>query len=184
MKCDALFLHRPFRFPASALAGIPILASHVGFDTHLTTGYSPALAGRLGLQDTKPLFRPDRPDEAVPIGMVGALSDPVSLPVLQERIAAEFGGLDEAVLANDSSPVRHVAVMNALNPVLIALAAAQGATAYLTGQMRETARAAAQDHGVSVFAAGHERIELWGLRRLAREIRQAFPDVEATVIQA
>jgi putative NIF3 family GTP cyclohydrolase 1 type 2 len=183
-ECDALFLHRPFRFPMSALDGIPILASHLGFDTHLTTGFNPALAGALGLRDIQALFRPDRPDGAVPIGMAGILPEPLSLQDLQERITREFGGLDDTEVLEDAALVTRIAVMNALSPALAALAAEHGATVYLTGQMRENARAAARRLGISVLAAGHSRIEYWGLNRLEQEIRQAFPALETRILKA
>ncbi|MES2465121.1 MAG: Nif3-like dinuclear metal center hexameric protein [Armatimonadota bacterium] len=182
-KCDALFLHRPFHFPESALPGVPVLASHTGFDAHLTTGFNPALASALGLGEIQPVFRPDRPETIVPIGMIGTLAAPVPVGNLREQITVEFGGLENAIVLTDDAPVRVVAVMNALNPSLVALAAEKGATAYLTGQMRENARSAAGRSDLSVFAAGHERIEQWGLRRLAQEIRQAFPAVEALILQ-
>jgi putative NIF3 family GTP cyclohydrolase 1 type 2 len=182
--CDALFLHRPFSFPMAALDGVPILASHLGFDTHLTTGFNPALAGALGLCNIEALFRPDRPDEAVPIGMAGTLPEPLPLQNVQEQITREFGGLDDTSVLEDAAPVTRIAVMNALNPVLAALAAEHGATVYLTGQMRDNARAAARRVGISVLAAGHSRIEYWGLTRLEQEIRQAFPTLETVILKA
>jgi putative NIF3 family GTP cyclohydrolase 1 type 2 len=182
-ECDGLFLHRPFRFPVSALPGIPVLASHSGFDIHLTTGFNPALASALGLREIHPLFRPDRPGDAVPIGMIGTLAAPIPMRDLLHQITAEFGGYDEAAVVPDAAPSLRVAVMNALNPALIALAAEQGATVYLTGQMRENARTAARSSATSVIAAGHDRIEYWGLRRLGHEIRQALPAVETVVLR-
>jgi putative NIF3 family GTP cyclohydrolase 1 type 2 len=182
-ECDALFLHRPFGFPESALPGTPVVASHTGFDAHLTTGFSPALASALGLQEIQPVFRPDRPEIIVPIGMIGTLAAPITLRNFREQITVEFGGLDETIMLSDAAQVRVVAVMNALNPSLVALTAEQGATVYLTGQMRENARRSAERSGLSVFAAGHERIESWGLRRLAQEIVQAFPAVETVILR-
>jgi putative NIF3 family GTP cyclohydrolase 1 type 2 len=182
--CDLLFLHRPFSLPNSALPDVTVLAAHLGFDAHLTMGYNPALANELGLRQIQPLFRPDSPEETIPIGMIGTLDKPVPLAQLQAQITRQFGGLDDTVLFPDSALVGRIAVMNALNPTLIALAAEQGAGAYLTGQMRESTRLAAQNQRMSLFAAGHRRIELWGLRRLAWEISQAFPDLEICLLEA
>lgn len=182
--CDALFLHRPFQFPPDALPGIPVLASHAGFDAHLTTGYNPALATALGLQNIAPLFRGDRPGEVVPIGMIGTVDPPQTLKAWTEKVTQEFRGLDVSVLQDTGASVRRAVVMNALNPAMVVLASEQGATVYLTGQMRENARPAADLQGMSLLAAGHERIERWGLRRLAAETAMAFPELNVHLLQA
>ena len=182
--CDAVFLHRPFSFPSDALPGVPILASHLGFDAHLTTGYNPALATALGLQEITPLFRGDRPGEVIPIGMVGTVDPPQTLEAWTEKIIQEFGGPDVSVLQQTEALVQRVAVMNALNPALVTLASEHGATVYLTGQMRETPNTPLRRTEYPCWRRGHERIERWGLRHLGAEIALAFPDLTVHLLQA
>ncbi|MBC8103187.1 MAG: Nif3-like dinuclear metal center hexameric protein [Cytophagales bacterium] len=182
-RSETLFLHRPFELRADTLPGLPLLASHQGFDAHLTLGYNPAIATALQLIEIEPLFRPDRPRDPVPVGMVGNKILPMTWSGWRGQVTQEFQGLDEAMMQGDErAPIVRVVIMNALNPVLIALAAERGATTYITGQMREGAREAARELGISVLAVGHERIERWGLRRLACEIEQAFPGLKAKTL--
>ncbi len=53
----------------------------------------------------------------------------------------------------------------------------------VTGQFRPGARTRARELGMGVVALGHRRSELWGLRRLARELRDEFPDLAPEVFE-
>ncbi len=74
-----------------------------------------------------------------------------------------------------------MALMNAMRPELLEALAGLGVSVYITGQMRPGSLAAARELGLGVVALGHRRSELWGLRQLARELRDAFPDLSCTV---
>lgn len=179
---DALFLHRPFNLPAGLPENVPILAAHGAFDAHLGLGYNLALAGALGLRDITPLYRHQPGRAAEKIGMVGALADPASWPALRERLSDDFGGL-EVTADNGTGRIERLAVVGAMTAELVQDAADAGAGAYVTGQFREAARTAAEGRGVAVAAVGHRRSEMWGLRRLAFEIEEAFPGVFAAVLE-
>lgn len=182
---DALFLHRPFLLPDHVLPGVPVLASHRGFDAHLSVGYSPALAEALGLcPPLEPLHRADKGGARV--GMIGNLAEPESWYALRARLTAQFGGAELILpgrrLAEGGGMVDRMAVVGAMTPELLAEAADRGAQVFLTGQFREGSRKAAEASGVAVFAAGHRRAERWGMVRLASELTAAFPGLKAAVL--
>lgn len=182
VSLDALFLHRPFLLPPHVLPHLPVLASHKGFDAHLAMGYNRALADALGLlEPLEPLERADKGGAVV--GMVGRLREPVSWYTLRAHVAAEFGGI-ELALPGPFAMITRLAVAGAMTPELVALAAERGAEAYITGQFREVARKAAGQHGIAVLAVGHRRSERWGVARLARELMQQFPGLEAVVLDS
>ena len=168
----AVFLHRVHRLGA-AFPGLAVLNSHDAFDAALTTGPNMPLAERLRWHET----------EHIELEQASGL---IALPPQQdwERLLAalhdEFGGHD-ALLPPENSGVRRVALMNAMRPELLEAVAAKGVNVYVTGQMRPVALPTARALGLGVIALGHRRTELWGLRQLARELQDAFPDLSCTV---
>ena len=172
---DALFLHRAFglgeRFP-----GLGVLASHDGFDAHLTTGENLVLARQLGWQDVQPFKWEGR--------IIGLTATPPqhSWRAVQDALTREFGGRDAALEPQDEFHTR-LALMSAMKPELLGAVHQQGASIYVTGQLRVSAQLRARELGLGVIALGHRRSELWGLRQLAREIEDAFPEVRASVCE-
>lgn len=169
-RLDAVFLHRPWGLAPGALPpGTGLLASHRPFDERLTTGMNPALAARLGMAGPEPFGeRGGRP-----LGMIGSV---VRQPFAEflARVSGEFGGV-EAAEPPRGEEVARVAAANAMTDGLVREAAGRGADVYLTGQLRAPARAAVAAAGIGVVAAGHRRAEEWGLRELARLLRERLP---------
>jgi putative NIF3 family GTP cyclohydrolase 1 type 2 len=64
-----------------------------------------------------------------------------------------------------------------MTPELIARALESGAQAYVTGQLRQPARAPALAANLFVFAIGHRRSEQWALDILATLLRQQWPNL-------
>ncbi len=164
---DALFLHRHWGFQD---AGIGVLASHLPFDERLTIGYNPELAEALGLDAVEVLGTK---------GMIGDFAG--DFATLVERITAEFGK-PEAV--EPGGVVRRVAAVGAMTDALVREAAARGAGAYVTGQMRVPALRAVAETGMAVVAIGHRRSEVWGLHLLARLLRAEWPGLETIVLDS
>lgn len=173
LDADALFLHRA-RWVGDRWPGRGVLAVHDGFDTHLTTGPNWRLARRLDWRDVENVTWEGR--------TVGLLATPPQETgrAFHAALLAELGGEDTSWPPDDASFLR-VALMNAMNPALLAHVAGLGGNVYLTGQLRPSAAAAARELGLGVVALGHRRTELWGLRQLARELEAAFPGLEAVV---
>jgi len=173
LEADALFLHRSRRI-GDGWPGLGVLGVHDGFDEHLTTGPNRRLAARLGWADVQEVTHEGRR-----VGLI-ATAPQASWSELRAALHAELGGEDTSWLPPGPFSSR-LALMNAMNPVLITLVAGLGARVYLTGQLRPSAVAAARDQRLGVVALGHRRTELWGLHQLARELRLVFPGLETTV---
>ena len=168
----AIFLHRIHQLGA-AFPGLAVFNSHDAFDAALTTGPNMPLAERLRWH------QPERIELEQASGLI-ALPPQQDWERLLTALHAEFGGHDTLLSPKDSE-VRRVALMNAMRPELLEAVAAKGVGVYITGQLRPAALPTARALGLGVIALGHRRTELWGLRQLARELRDAFPDLSCTV---
>ena len=179
-QLDALFLHRPWRLSGGALPGeVGVLYAHLPFDDRLTTSDNAPLAAALGFRSREVLGVRD----GRRIGMIGDVA-PASAAEWLARVRAEFGGVEAVALADPDRPVSRVAVVGAMNERLVREAAARGAGCYVTGQMREPARAAVAETGIAVAAVGHERAERWGLAALAQLVRARWPGLAVSVERA
>ena len=172
-RLDALFLHRPWRLMPDALgAGVGVVWSHLPFDERLTTGYNPRLADALALAVLDPLGEKG----GRPLGMLGAAA-PAPAGAWAARVTAVFGGCEAELVPDPGAPVARVAVVGAMTDALVHEAAARGAGLYVTGQLRQPARAAAAETGVAVVAVGHARAEWWGVRALAHLVAERWGGV-------
>ncbi len=168
-RLDALFLHRPWKLEADKLPpDIGVLAYHLAFDECLTLGYNRRLADALGMADLYVLGH----KEGRPLGMLGTVW-PQSLDQMRQRCHDLFGGYGETT-GDMERAVQRVAVVGAMNDVLVREAAEHGADVYLTGQYRQPARLAVVETGIGVIEIGHRRSEEWGLRALAGVLRERW----------
>jgi putative NIF3 family GTP cyclohydrolase 1 type 2 len=170
-QLDALFLHRPWRLEAGQLPpdiDIGVLAYHLAFDERLTLGYNLRLADVLGMHDVVVLGH----KEGRPLGMLGTVRAQL-LDQLRLRCHGLFGGYGETTGDGERS-VGCVAVVGAMNDLLVHEAVARGADVYLTGQYRQPARLAVGETGIGVIEIGHHRSEEWGLRALAGVLRERW----------
>lgn len=176
-RLDALFLHRPWRLRPDALAPeVGVLYAHLPFDDRLTTSDSAPLAAALGLGGREVLGVKD----GRRIGMIGDV-DPRPAADVVAHVDAVFGGAEAVAIPDPDRRVERVAVVGAMNDALVREAAARGAGVYVTGQMRQPARAAVAETGIAVVAVGHERAERWGLGALAAIVRDAWPALDVVI---
>lgn len=176
IDADALFLHRAFGL-GERFIHLPVLASHDGFDARLTTGDNRPLAATLGWRERRPLVWQGK--------TIGYTARPPERDwrALVDMLEQEFGG-HERLLPPLSPTTSRIALANATRPELLDLAHEHGASVYITGQWRPGARLRAQELGLGIVALGHRRTEEWGLRHLARELSQAFPDLHLQTLTA
>ncbi len=176
-RVDALFLHRPWRLRADALSSrVGVLYAHLPFDDRLTTSDSAPLAAALGFATREVLGVKD----GRRIGMIGDVT-PRPAGDLIAHVEAVFGGSEAVAVADPARPAARVAVVGAMNDALVREAAARGADVYVTGQMRQPARAAVAETQITVVAVGHERAERWGLGALAAILRERWPDAAVRI---
>lgn len=169
---DAVFLHRPWRIAELAMpSDVGVLFYHLPFDEHLTMGWNLRLAAALGMRELEPLGS----KQGRAIGMIGDVV-PEAASDMRHTLGEIFGGLDAAPAGNNT--LERLAVVGAMTDVLVREAAARGADAYVTGQLRQPARWAVEESGIGVFAVGHRRSELWGLQCLAGIVRERWTKLE------
>jgi putative NIF3 family GTP cyclohydrolase 1 type 2 len=172
---DAVLLHRHWRLGLDGwLPAVGVLANHDPFDRRLGFGHPPELLAALQVTADATLGERD----GFPLGVVG--TGPARTPAaLRGALAALFGAVEAELApaaAGDAAPdLARLAVARAMTPALVRHAAALGARAYVTGQLRQPARDAARDAGLHVFAVGHHRAERWALGLLADALRAAWP---------
>lgn len=188
------FLHRPFtldrrRVRRDAL----VLASHTSFDENITVGWNVALAAQLGVDlATSECVQGYKGDPDRKIGIVGRTSLKTGAS-MDEVLKEEFGALEARVVASDEEDAKVVAIMNAFSAEevyrILDLSLQRGwiepleqgggrNILYLTGQPREGGMAVAREYGVQVACVGHRAAEDWGIRYMARRLRESFPGVD------
>ena len=184
---DAIWLHRPWQLDLTTLPpGVGVIYTHLPFDEHLTMGYNPRLATQL--QATGPLepvgFKQATHEtgELLPQRPIGMVFDSVPQNVAQwvRRVETMFGGYDRVEPGRQVTTGR-VAVVGAMNEMLVREAADRGVGLYLTGQYRTSAQKVVDETGVAVIAVGHRRSEEWGLQVLADVLRERFTHLLITV---
>lgn len=172
-QLDALFLHRPWQLqPGQLPSDVGVVAYHLAFDEHLTLGFNPRLAAVLGMSKLEVLGE----KQGRAIGMIGDIPTQ-SFARCCCCVDEVFGGHDE-VRAADECEVLRVAVVGAMTDALVREAASRGADIYITGQLRQPAKAAWVETGISVVAVGHRRCEEWGLRALAGVLCERWSRLE------
>ena len=183
-RLDLLFLHRPWRLADEQsreldARGVGVLAYHLAFDERLTTGLNPALAAVCGWDEPEVLGE----KEGRPLGMVCTLAEARPFETEAARLREQFGGLEEVVspAQGPGTSITRVAVVGAMNDALVRAAHAAGAGLYATGQWRPAAKNAVRETGIGVAVIGHGRSELWGLRTLARLLRERADGLEVVV---
>ena len=182
-QLDALWLHRPWQLdPTTLPPDIGIIYNHLPFDEHLTMSYNPRLAAQLrAIGPLEPLgfkqatHETGEPLPQRPIGMVFD-ADEQAVREWIHQTKTQFGGYDRVEPGRHAS-VGRVAVVGAMNDVLIREAANRGAGLYLTGQYRPSAQEAVDETGIAVIAVGHRRSEEWGLRALTERLQEAWAGV-------
>jgi len=189
------FLHRPFDLDRNRIRDdLLVLASHTSFDEHLTVGWNPALAQRLGIDMANTLcVKGYKGDPDRKIGTIAQVN--MILGPLLRSIEYEFGAIDHAQ-EGLSEEIKVIAIMNAFssNEVHRVLDIAQeedwvpGAqnsgqhVLYLTGEPRKSGLEAAKERGMTVVCVGKTSAEQWGITYMAARLREMFPSLQVKEI--
>ena len=188
------FLHRPFTLDRrSVRRDTLVLASHTSFDENVTVGWNVALAAQLGMDlNTSECVQGYKGDPDRKIGIVGRTALGTSSS-MDEVLRGQFDAFEARLVGLDEDDVKVVAIMNAFSAEevrrILDLSLQRGwidslengggrHVLYLTGQPREGGMAVAREYGVQVACVGHRAAEDWGIRYLARRLRESFPGVD------
>ena len=148
-----------------------LIAYHLPLDGHGELGNNAQLACQLGLTAV------DRFGvvAGMPLGVIGAYAEPVTLPALLERVAKLLDRAPTAVGAiSRNAPIERIAILSGSGYGTLAEAAGRGCQALLTGDIREPTMAEARELGIVAIAAGHEATERSGVQALAGELTERF----------
>lgn len=179
LAIDLIVAHHPIIFrplvelrwdrPTGALirhltkANIDVYAAHTNFDA-ARAGTSHIMAQRLGLTNQRALVpATDEPAALLGFGRVGDLETPVLPQTFLKNIGRAFGLSNLRHNGLMPQSVRRVAVMGGAGASFMSNAAAAGADAYVTGDIKFHDALDAQDLGLWVIDAGHfatERISM------------------------
>ena len=156
-------------------SGITAMAFHTRLDA-ADGGVNDCLAVALGLTHVEPFGCNDNPAEK-PIGRVGELPEALSPEAFAEVVKTALG-VPAVVCAGPDRPIRRVAVLGGSGEDDVASAAAAGADAYVTGELKYHQLCDAPYGEIHLYMAGHYHTEapvLDRLDRLCAEICPAAP---------
>lgn len=174
LKADAIFVHHGYfwrgedpslvgmkynRIKSLMDHGINLFAYHLPLDAHPELGNNAQLAKRLGITISGGLD----PAESRPIGNVGELDHPQSVAAFSLSIER---ALDRKplVISGGDHEIKRVAWCTGGAQGYIEKAIAQGADAFISGEISEQTTHVARECGIHYFAAGHHASERYGAK--------------------
>lgn len=165
---------------------VGLLAAHTNADA-VDRGTSGELASMLGLSGATPIVV-NRVDDAIGLGRVGDLPEPVALGELVRTLArllpAVAGGL--RAVGDPTRQVRRVAICGGAGDSLLRERAVAGADVYITSDLRHHPASDARERhaageGPALVDVSHWASESLWLRPAAEQLRAALPGVEVLV---
>ncbi len=142
------------RFLEKALAQkINVIACHTNFDT-AASGVSDALAGLLGLTDTRALH-PAASSDGSGLGRIGRYVEPVSIGTFMERVFAALGSDTVQIAGKVPESVQTVALCGGSGSDLAGDAFEMGADLYLSSEIKHSTARWAEDAGFCIIDGGH-----------------------------
>ncbi|MEX2533797.1 MAG: Nif3-like dinuclear metal center hexameric protein [Nitriliruptoraceae bacterium] len=105
----------------------------------------------------------ERADQTETFGLIGTLSEPVTLDTLAKRITGDLPAPDLRVAGDRNTFVSRVAVCGGAGDSLIGAALAHGADVYLTGDLRHHVSLDARELGLALIDVGHYASEVAAL---------------------
>lgn len=148
---------------------INLLAYHLPLDAHPQLGNNARLAQLLGITVEGPLD----PGAAPAIGNVGQFDQTLSLDVLEQRIKAVLGRAPQVIRAGEHD-IRKVAWCTGAAERMVEQALAQGADAYISGEISEPVVHIAREAGIHYLGAGHHATERYGVQALGEHLAEQF----------
>ncbi|MGC5076057.1 Nif3-like dinuclear metal center hexameric protein [Agrococcus sp. DT81.2] len=165
---------------------VALLAAHTNADA-VDRGTSGELASMLGLTDATPIVV-NRVDDALGLGRVGDLPEPVALGQLVRTLAALLPAVAGGIRAagDPTREVRRVAICGGAGDSLLRERAVAGADVYITSDLRHHPASDARERhaageGPALVDVSHWANESLWLRPAAEQLRVALPGVEVLV---
>lgn len=157
-------------------ASMSIISAHTNLDL-ANGGVNDALADALGLSEVR-LFENEEQ-----LGRIGRLPHPTTAQEFAEEVKHKLVPNGHVSFCAGTKPIETVAVVGGSGGDLIAAAAACGADAYVTGEVRHHEWLIARELGLTMVCAGHAETESVVLRPLARMLADEFETVSFYVYE-
>ena len=151
-------------------ADVSLLAYHLPLDAHPEVGNNAQLLARLGLSRK----------QAVYVGYLGSLPEPLALDAFVDRVNALIGAQAQ-VFPYGPDRVQHVAVVSGGASPEYFMAVDAGADTFLAGDIRENIVRELEEARINYINAGHYNTEQFGIQALGARVRDTF-DVEVEFI--
>lgn len=145
---------------------VSLLAYHLPLDAHPELGNNAQLGKLLGLVELGRFGEQN-------IAWLGALAQPRTLAQLIRQIAHDLQRAPQ-VIGDGSKVIRKVAWCSGGAQGHFEEAVAQGADAYITGEISEQNYHLANETGVAFIAAGHHATERFGIQALGEHLAKRF----------
>jgi dinuclear metal center YbgI/SA1388 family protein len=166
----------PMRRRLQLLLGneVSLAAYHLPLDKHNRLGNNVGLCDQLALGPTRDPFGDVRGQA---LGLAGTWATPLSRDEAIGRIAGGVckGAKPRFVFPHGPEKVRKVGVCSGAASDLLEAASLAGCDLFLTGELAERAGDLAKELQITLVAAGHYATEVFGVQRVADELRLRFP---------
>jgi len=155
---------------------VSLAAYHLPLDNHARLGNNVGLCDAIGLG---PFRQPFGEVRGQPLGLAGQWAQPLTRDDAIGRIAAGVckGQAPRFVFPHGPQVVRRVGVCSGAASDLLEAASREGCDLYLTGELAERAGDLAKELQITLVAAGHYATEVFGVQRVAEELRLRFPSL-------
>jgi dinuclear metal center YbgI/SA1388 family protein len=178
---DAILVHHGYfwRNEDSAITGIKkrriaqllrhdvsLLTYHLPLDAHSSLGNNAQLGSLLSIEEQHRFGEQN-------IACFGALKQPMTLAQFSLQIAGALRRTPQ-IIGDQHRVIRNVAWCSGGAQGYFEAAIAQGADAYLTGEISEQHFHLAQESGVAFIAAGHHATERHGIKALSEHLAEHF----------
>lgn len=146
-----------------------LLAYHLPLDAHPQVGNNAQLAELLGWRVDSAFSGPPGAE----IARLGRLPQPMSAQQLAQQLEHKLGRSVTCVAAGPPM-IESLAWCSGGAQSLIDEAYAQGAQAFISGEISEQTTHSARESGLHYFAIGHHASERYGVQALGRHLAQCF----------
>lgn len=153
-------------------SGISVISAHTNLDKAYPLGVNHALAEALGLQNIHGIL----PDGGAHIAYMGELPEELTAEAFGARIR-EALGLKMLRYTPTNRMIRKVAVVGGAGGDYALEAAACGADAFVTGEVKHHEAVAARACGLALYEAGHYHTEIVYRRMLCGALAARCPAV-------
>lgn len=145
---------------------LALYAVHLPLDLHPELGNNAAMAQILNLEDLEPfgLY------QGVNIGWKGRFTTPMSCEDIVQRLFGNFHGVN--LLKFGKEKVETLGILSGGCPREVHQAVEQGLDCYLTGEPSHQNYHFSMEHGINVIAAGHYNSEIFGVKALAKRVKE------------